>query len=118
MRKALLLAVMAIGFIGPLQAGGQESPTTERLNVVVTDTLVGEGIYKKVCTNCHGSTGKGMASFPRLAGKKADYLVERLAAYRAGDMIGPNSPLMWPVAEELTDSDINSIASYIVTEFK
>jgi cytochrome c553 len=118
MRKALLLAVIAAGFIGPLQADSQESPTTEKLNVVVADTLVGEGIYKKVCTNCHGSTGKGMASFPRLAGKKADYLIERLTAYRAGDMIGPNSPLMWPVAEELSDADIASIASYIATEFK
>ncbi len=118
MRKALLLAVIAAGFIGPLQADSPESPTAENLSVVVADTLVGEEIYKKVCKNCHGPTGKGMASFPKLAGKKADYLLERLVAYRAGEMIGPNSPLMWPIAGELSDADITSIAAYIATEFK
>ena len=40
-----------------------------------------------------------------------------LQLYRDREKIGPNSGLMWPVAEKLTDEDISNIVVYIVDTF-
>lgn len=82
------------------------------------DTEAGKKIYSSVCKNCHGPTGKGMASFPRLSDKDADYIASRLKQYRAGETVGPNSPLMIPQAAKLSDDEIASLAAYISTSFQ
>lgn len=78
----------------------------------------GEELYKKQCRSCHGPTAKGLASYPKLAGKPLEYLVQRLEQYRAGERLGPNTPLMAPRARKLSDDDIANIANFIVTTFK
>lgn len=74
--------------------------------------------YSEVCASCHGPSGKGMASFPALAGKDADYITSRLKQYRAGERVGPNSPLMMPHAAKLSNEQIAGLADYISTNFK
>ncbi len=74
--------------------------------------------YAEVCKTCHGPTGKGMASFPRLAGRDADYITSRLQQYRAGEKVGPNSALMMPHAAQLTDDEIANLAAYISSTFR
>lgn len=75
-------------------------------------------MYARSCAQCHGRTGRGMASFPSIAGKDADYLAERLELYRAGETVGPNSPLMRPVAAKLSDDDIAQLAAFISASFE
>lgn len=82
------------------------------------DIALGEMLYQETCKNCHGPKAKGMASFPKLAGREAEYLVERLTAYRAGEKVGPNSALMAPMAADLSDDDIASLALYISETFE
>ena len=77
------------------------------------DAASGEGLYKDVCAACHGRTGKGMASYPRIAGKEAEYLTDRLTTYRAGQRVGPNSMLMIPMAVNLSDEDIANLVAYL-----
>ncbi|MEM6677731.1 MAG: c-type cytochrome [Pseudomonadota bacterium] len=81
------------------------------------DIDAGAAQYKSTCRNCHGPTAKGLASYPKLAGQPLDYLVSRLKQYRAGDRLGPNTPLMAPQARDLSDEDILNIASYIVETY-
>ena len=73
----------------------------------------GEARYGVNCFICHGQKGKGMASYPKLAGKPVPYLIEKLEAYRAGTRIGPNSDLMIMNAEPLTDDEIANLAAYL-----
>ena len=77
------------------------------------DLAAGEDLYKSACRQCHGPTARGMASFPRLNDKEADYLAMRLEQYRAGEKVGANSALMMPVAEKLSDEDIANLAAFI-----
>ena len=79
------------------------------------DLAAGEGLYDGACRNCHGPAAKGMASFPKLSDKDADYLVMRLEQYRAGERVGANTALMAPHAADLTDEDIANVAAYIVS---
>lgn len=105
MKRSMLFVAAAV-----LTMGAAEAPAT--------DLAVAEKTYATVCANCHGRTGRGMASFPSLAGQEADYIVLRLKQYRAGEKVGPNTPLMMPQATELSDDEIASLSAYIATNFK
>ena len=81
------------------------------------DLAAGEARYAENCVNCHGRTGRGMASFPAIQGHDADYVAGRLLSYRTGEMVGPNSALMFSLADELTDQEIADLAAFIATTF-
>ena len=70
------------------------------------------------CMACHGPAGEGnpLAGYPALAGQHNVYTANMLKKFRAGDHWGEkdaNSIVMNGVAAELTDDDINALASYI-----
>ena len=104
-------------FLAALMAGqaaaDEASPASAE-----ADVAAGEEIYQSVCRTCHGPKAQGLASYPRLSDKESDYLVSRLERYRAGERIGPNSPLMIPHAKDLSDTDIADIAAYVTTAFQ
>ncbi|MEM7193099.1 MAG: c-type cytochrome [Pseudomonadota bacterium] len=77
------------------------------------DAAAGEARYAQTCVNCHGPGGKGMASFPKIGGKDVSFITMRLEQYRAGEMVGPNSALMIPMATDLSDAEIANIAAYL-----
>jgi cytochrome c len=85
---------------------------------LVVDIAAGEGIYQENCRNCHGPRAQGMASFPKLAGHDAEYLLGRLQQYHAGEKVGPGSALMIPVAQDLSEEDMANVAAYIASTFE
>ena len=92
--------------------------TTSAAAAESQDPATGETLYGSVCKNCHGPTAKGMASFPKLAGRDAEYLASRLERYRAGETVGPNTALMAPHASALSDEEIAALAAYIAESFE
>lgn len=75
----------------------------------------GRALYAESCARCHGRTARGTGSYPRLAGREAGYIAERLSRYRAGERFGPNSPLMIPAARDLSDDEIEALAAFLST---
>ena len=92
--------------------------TPDSVQAQDTDTSAAETKFSTVCSKCHGPTGRGMASFPSLRGRDADYVASRLKRYRAREKIGPNSPLMIPHAVKLSDDEIANLAAYISKNFQ
>lgn len=105
MKTGMIVAALAAGMLTVAPAAAQ-------------DIDAGAKLYKKQCRGCHGRTGKGLSSYPKLAGQPAEYLVERLKQYRAGDRLGPNTPLMAPRARKLSDDDITNISTFIAETFE
>lgn len=105
MKKPVLCAIIATLAFG----------TT---NAQAADASAGETEFQSSCTQCHGKQGQGLASFPSLKGRDAEYIKSRLETYRAGEKVGPNSGLMIPNAANLSDDDIANLAAYISTSFK
>ena len=64
------------------------------------------------CASCHGPEGKGGASFPRIAGQHADYLVKQLTVFQRTNE-RPAATLMMTVAHNLTRENIVNVANYL-----
>ncbi|MEM9256340.1 MAG: c-type cytochrome [Pseudomonadota bacterium] len=74
---------------------------------------LGKAAYAQ-CIACHGAGGEGGIG-PALAGSPADAISGALIEYRAGETRGAQSALMWSQSRELSDTDINNLAAYILT---
>jgi cytochrome c553 len=61
------------------------------------------------CASCHGKDGGGQASFPRLAGMNASYLLKQLADFDSGARA---NGVMQPIAKALSAEDRLAITRY------
>jgi cytochrome c553 len=62
------------------------------------------------CVPCHGPDGiSENPLWPNLAGQNAPYLIKQLRAFRDGTR---NDPMMSPMAQPLSDKDIEDLAAY------
>ena len=105
MKMPLLLAICASLTLSAAEAWGG-------------DAVAGEKRYLVNCVNCHGKAGKGMASFPSLVGRDAEYIADRLTQYRAREKVGPNSAIMMSLTGDLSDDDIANLAAYVSATFQ
>ena len=113
-REGCLLFCSAVGGCGGFHASpGWWHHYQEDVADVAFDVTAGEELYMPECRGCHGPTAKGVSSYPKLVGQPAEYLVERLERYRAGEKIGPNTMLMAPRAKNLSDQDIGNVVAFI-----
>lgn len=90
-------AVVTASILGliPAAAFGQASPVTERI---------------ASCSTCHGEDGNSrLANVPSLAGQPEFFLLNQLVLMRDGVRM---IPAMVPVVGDLTDADIQAIASH------
>ena len=115
---ALLAAPSALAEDTTRDAAEEGGAETRSVETLVPDLAAGEEHYQSVCRNCHGPSGQGLSSYPRLAGLDAEYLTYILGEYRAGETIGYNTMLMAPHAKELSDQDIANLAGYIAETFE
>lgn len=70
------------------------------------------------CMACHGPAGRGNpgAAYPAIGGQHADYTKAKLTAFRDGLVLGTDddaNSVMATVAANLSDDDIEALASYI-----
>lgn len=67
------------------------------------------------CSACHGPTGRGnmAAKFPSLAGQHAEYTAAQLRMFRSGERNNDPNGMMQGAAINLTDAQIEAVASYI-----
>ena len=66
------------------------------------------------CMVCHGPEATGNATFPRLAGQHADYIVKQLMVFQRTDE-RPKGAVMKNIAHDLTPDNIENVAAYLST---
>lgn len=64
------------------------------------------------CTACHGATGAGNQTFPRISGQHADYIIKQLSVFQLTNQ-RPAGAVMKTVAHDLTREDIANVAAYV-----
>lgn len=87
----------------------------------------GESLYRggdakrgiPACMSCHGPTGHGnpLSLYPRVAGQHATYTADMLKRFRGGTVYGDpadaRAKIMSQLATQLTDAEIEALASYM-----
>lgn len=76
----------------------------------------GRDLYKRLCAECHGASGRGSTELARLAGQQGVYVVESMKRYRDAKAGAPRlDKAMVENSRRLTDVDLDALASYIGT---
>lgn len=70
-------------------------------------------MYTRRCVSCHGDLAQGVAGNPALDKLSAADIKAKLTKYRAGETLGPKSAIMAPITQNLSDADIDALASYL-----
>jgi cytochrome c553 len=63
------------------------------------------------CGSCHGETGLGSGTQPRINGQTKDYLLRTLTEFRSRER--KNNPWMSDIMNALTEQDIASLAAFM-----
>jgi cytochrome c553 len=72
-----------------------------------------ESLTIRACTWCHGESGQGFTSAPRLAGQRRQYIENQLANFKNHTRDNPNSKqFMWGIAANLSPQMSRELASY------
>lgn len=62
------------------------------------------------CVACHGVNGNSAnPEWPTLAGQSGPYIIKQLKAFKSGER---QNPLMTPMAQPLSDDDMEDLAAY------
>ena len=115
----MLLALVALAGCGKgeeaAKATGSVATPTGALpaTAAVAALAAGKQKFTGVCAGCHGVNAEGQGTFPKLAGKTAEEIAGRLKDYRAGKQVGARTAIMAPMAQGLSDADIDALARYI-----
>jgi cytochrome c553 len=68
------------------------------------------------CTWCHGTSGQGFTTAPRLAGQQPQYIASQLLSFRAHTRDNPFSQqYMWNAAATLDAVEIRDLAAYFAS---
>jgi cytochrome c553 len=72
-------------------------------------------LVRRVCANCHGPDGNSTsATFPRLNGQQASYIVAQLKNFRGHSRGDPHAmAYMWGMAAPLSDGQMADVAKYL-----
>ncbi len=69
------------------------------------------------CFACHGNNGNSTnPMYPVLAGKKSDFLFERMMAYKKGQVKTETAAMMNPNVANLTEADLRDLAAYFAAQ--
>ena len=77
---------------------------------IFTSGITDKGV--PACASCHGAEANGNATFPRLAGQHADYIVKQLKIFQRTNE-RPAGAIMKGVTHDLSDSDMTAVAAYV-----
>ena len=122
MKKSMfLLAILAVGLSAcgkkeePQAVSAPETAPAAEMPAPEAVAVDGAAKFKASCVSCHGAKGEGMGNFPKVAGLTADVFKSRMADYKAGKPVGPQSGVMMPIASQLSDAEVEALATHIAS---
>lgn len=103
LKKLLPMAIIAVS----LQAGVHASEVDENAKPAKL----------AVCLSCHTATGKSTSPiYPNIGGQSETYFKNAVNAYKNGGRSGGTAAIMSAFANQLTDNDIDELATYFAKQ--
>lgn len=94
----------------PMRGKNRPSGSFARGETIYRNGLPDLGVAQ--CSACHGASGEGNASFPRLAGQHANYLIQQIEILQETEQ-RPRGGVMKEVTHGLTRTDSEAVAQYL-----
>lgn len=69
----------------------------------------------QACVTCHGKDAAGNATFPRLAGQHAEYLVKQLVLFKSQLRADVNAAIMHNVSGGMSFDQMEAVAAYLAS---
>jgi len=73
------------------------------------------GASAQPCATCHGKAGEGNATYPRLAGQHAEYLVKQLVVFKDSLRADPNAAIMHNISSGMSFDQMEAVAAYLAS---
>jgi cytochrome c553 len=107
--KALLIAAALAGSaFTTMAAESAPQAAADAPAVAKPDVNAGGTKFGATCAACHGADGNsGVPANPKLAQQHPEYIMKQLQDFKSGKRV---SPIMQPMAAQLSDADIRNIA--------
>jgi len=70
----------------------------------------------QACATCHGKNAEGNATFPRLAGQHAEYLVKQLVLFKDSMRQGSNALIMHNISTGITFDQMQAVAAFLASK--
>ncbi len=114
------LSDTAIDGLAAYYSGQKPVPgkTSDAKLVQAGRTIYEQGIPSakiQACVTCHGKNAEGNATFPRLAGQHAEYLVKQLVLFKSSMREGGNAPIMHNVSADMSFAQMEGVAAYLMS---
>lgn len=97
------------------QAPGRDTKVDPKLaregEQIFANGIPGAGV--PACVTCHGKAAEGNATFPRLAGQHADYLVKQLALFKSSLRAGGNASVMHDLSQGMTFDQMTAVSAFL-----
>jgi cytochrome c553 len=68
------------------------------------------------CVTCHGKDAEGNATFPRLAGQHAEYLVKQLVLFKSQLRSDTSAQIMHTISVVMTFDQMEAVATYLMSK--
>jgi cytochrome c553 len=94
----------------PMRGKSVSPPAVARGEVIFSKGLPDLGVVQ--CSTCHGNSGEGNGTFPRLAGQHANYLIQQIEVFQQTEQRPRGGP-MKVVTHGLTEADTVAVAQYL-----
>ena len=85
----------------------------EEISKAQRDKAMSELYMKNGCSACHGIYAEGIGTTPKLMGRRADILKERLKDLKRGKTRSAFGTVMISFAKALSDDEIDQMAQYL-----
>lgn len=90
-------AILALLIVPIAAEGGQATPS----------------MLADACAACHGTDGRSPSTIPSIQGKSADYMLQRLKAFKSGEQEGT---VMNRIAKGYSDAEFLAIAQFLASK--
>lgn len=115
--KTLFMAACALALL----AGGVHAAEPNHDSAEAIADRIGSGNPKAGqaksqaarCQSCHGADGNGAPTYPKLAGQYADYLLNQIRNFQAGQR---QHPVIQAGAPAISETDLADISAYFASQ--
>jgi cytochrome c553 len=97
----------------PVRGAASKAATVQQGKAIYEGGIAGTNV--QACATCHGKDAEGNATFPRLAGQHAEYLVKQLVLFKGALRAESSAILMHNISAGMSFEQMEAVSAYLAS---